>query len=122
MSHGVLLAASALIPYSFLDSLARVTELKYFPSDGKHPSLHVEEVLTTILADDILRARLKTLGVSEHRFHLKNTGRAPFSSFACTLADTRAIGSLVSNDWRIFDVGGARSLVSNRLWRPISFT
>ncbi|KAH6914231.1 guanine nucleotide-binding protein alpha-4 subunit [Coprinopsis sp. MPI-PUGE-AT-0042] len=68
-------------PGFFLDSLERITDLKYFPSD-----------------DDILRARLKTLGVSEHRFHLKNTG------------------SLVSNDWRVFDVGGARSL--RAAWAP----
>ncbi|EAU91545.2 guanine nucleotide-binding protein alpha-4 subunit [Coprinopsis cinerea okayama7 len=40
----------------FLDSLERVTSLRYMPTD-----------------DDILRARLKTLGVSEHRFKFKNT-------------------------------------------------
>ncbi|TFK23704.1 guanine nucleotide-binding protein alpha-4 subunit [Coprinopsis marcescibilis] len=65
----------------FLDSLERVTALRYVPSD-----------------DDILRARLKTLGVSEHRFKFKNTG------------------NMVSNDWRIFDVGGARSL--RAAWAP----
>lgn len=65
----------------FLDSLERVTSLKYVPTD-----------------DDILRARLKTLGVSEHRFRFKNTG------------------NLVSSDWRIFDVGGARSL--RAAWAP----
>ncbi|KAG7449581.1 G-alpha-domain-containing protein [Guyanagaster necrorhizus] len=67
----------------FLDSLDRVTALKYVPSD-----------------DDILRARIKTLGVSEHRFRLK--------------ADT---GNMVSHDWRVFDVGGARSLV-RAAWAP----
>ncbi|KAG2015832.1 guanine nucleotide-binding protein alpha-4 subunit [Coprinopsis cinerea AmutBmut pab1-1] len=65
----------------FLDSLERVTSLRYMPTD-----------------DDILRARLKTLGVSEHRFKFKNTG------------------NMVSNDWRIFDVGGARSL--RAAWAP----
>ncbi|TFK44474.1 guanine nucleotide binding protein, alpha subunit [Crucibulum laeve] len=64
----------------FLDSLERVTALRYVPTD-----------------DDILRARLKTLGVSEHRFKLKAGG------YFC---------NLVSHDWRVFDVGGARSLVS----------
>jgi hypothetical protein len=58
----------------FLDSLDRVTSLKYVPSD-----------------DDILRARLKTLGVSEHRFKFK-------------------AGNMVAHDWKVFDVGGARSL------------
>ncbi|KAJ2916329.1 hypothetical protein MD484_g4102, partial [Candolleomyces efflorescens] len=45
----------------FLDSLQRVTASNYVPTD-----------------DDILRARLKTLGVSEHRFRFKaaaTTGR-----------------------------------------------
>ncbi|KAF5385786.1 hypothetical protein D9615_002338 [Tricholomella constricta] len=57
----------------FLDQLERVTSLKYVPTD-----------------DDILRARLKTIGVSEHRFTLK-------------------AGNMMSHDWRVFDVGGARS-------------
>uniref|UniRef100_A0A0W0FWU8 Guanine nucleotide-binding protein alpha-4 subunit n=1 Tax=Moniliophthora roreri TaxID=221103 RepID=A0A0W0FWU8_MONRR len=73
-----LLAALSLrledMPGFFLDSLERVTALKYIPTD-----------------DDILRARLKTIGVSEHRFHLK-------------------AGNMLSRDWRVFDVGGARSL------------
>ncbi|KAF8633628.1 hypothetical protein AX15_001317 [Amanita polypyramis BW_CC] len=64
----------------FLDSLERVTSLRYIPSD-----------------DDILRARLKTIGVSEHRFKLR-------------------AGNMVSHDWRIFDVGGARSL--RAAWAP----
>ncbi|GLB37329.1 putative guanine nucleotide-binding protein alpha-4 subunit [Lyophyllum shimeji] len=59
----------------FLDQLDRVTSPKYMPTD-----------------DDILRARLKTIGVSEHRFTLK-------------------AGNMVSHDWRVYDVGGARSLV-----------
>ncbi|KAG9311698.1 guanine nucleotide binding protein, alpha subunit [Chiua virens] len=67
----------------FLDSLARVTSPKYIPTD-----------------DDILRARLKTLGVSEHRFQVK----------------TGHLGTAMSNDWRVFDVGGQRSLVT--AWAP----
>ncbi|KIM45068.1 hypothetical protein M413DRAFT_441725 [Hebeloma cylindrosporum] len=62
----------------FLDSIQRVTALRYVPTD-----------------DDILRARLKTLGVSEHRFTLK-------------------AGNMVSHDWRVYDVGGARSLRGRR--------
>ncbi|PPQ98404.1 hypothetical protein CVT24_004083 [Panaeolus cyanescens] len=45
----------------FLDSIERVTALRYVPTD-----------------DDILRARLKTLGVSEHRFMLKAAAWAPY--------------------------------------------
>jgi len=64
----------------FLDSLDRVTTLDYVPTD-----------------DDILRARLKTLGVSEHRFKLE-------------------AGNLLSHDWRVFDVGGGRNLRAS--WVP----
>ncbi|KAJ4500311.1 guanine nucleotide binding protein, alpha subunit [Lentinula lateritia] len=67
-------------PGFFLDDLERITELRYVPSD-----------------DDILKARLKTMGVSEHRFVLKT-------------------GNMVSRDWRVFDVGGARSLLA--AWAP----
>ncbi|KAJ7664916.1 guanine nucleotide binding protein, alpha subunit [Mycena rosella] len=59
----------------FLDSLDEVTSLRYVPTD-----------------DHILRARLKTLGVSEHCMRLSDpTGG-------------------MSRDFRIFDVGGTRSL------------
>ncbi|KAG8216486.1 guanine nucleotide binding protein, alpha subunit [Butyriboletus roseoflavus] len=67
----------------FLDALPRVTSPKYIPTD-----------------DDILRARLKTLGVSEHRFQVKSGH----------------LGTAMSSDWRVFDVGGQRSLVT--AWAP----
>ncbi|KAG1819361.1 guanine nucleotide binding protein, alpha subunit [Suillus variegatus] len=67
----------------FLDALDRVTSPRYVPTD-----------------DDVLRARLKTLGVSEHRFTMK----------------TGSMGSPMSHDWRVFDVGGQRSL--RAAWVP----
>ncbi|KIK39342.1 hypothetical protein CY34DRAFT_808411 [Suillus luteus UH-Slu-Lm8-n1] len=67
----------------FLDALDRVTSPRYIPTD-----------------DDVLRARLKTLGVSEHRFTMK----------------TGPMGSPMSHDWRVFDVGGQRSL--RAAWVP----
>ncbi|KAJ7018677.1 guanine nucleotide-binding protein alpha-4 subunit [Mycena alexandri] len=59
---------------SFLDAIQRVTSLSYEPTN-----------------DDILRARLKTLGVSEHQFSLKT-------------------GNMVPHNWIVYDVGGARSV------------
>ncbi|KAF8828802.1 hypothetical protein HHX47_DHR3000404 [Lentinula edodes] len=50
-------------PGFFLDDLERITELRYVPSD-----------------DDILKARLKTMGVSEHRFVLKTAGIGEYST------------------------------------------
>ncbi|KAI0360554.1 G-alpha-domain-containing protein [Trametes cingulata] len=70
------------MPGFFLDQIDRITELKYSPSD-----------------EDILRARLKTLGVSEHRFTIKE---GPTGG--------------ISRDLRIYDVGGHRSLVP--AWAP----
>ncbi|KAI6045255.1 G-protein alpha subunit-domain-containing protein [Pisolithus marmoratus] len=67
----------------FLDDLDRVTSLRYVPSD-----------------DDVLRARIKTVGVSEHRFSVR----------------TGPLGSAMSHDWRVFDVGGQRSLIA--AWVP----
>ncbi|KAJ6590545.1 guanine nucleotide binding protein, alpha subunit [Mycena vulgaris] len=61
----------------FLDCLDEVTSMRYIPTD-----------------DHILRARLKTLGVSEHRITMTSGGMT---------------GS-ISRDWRIYDVGGHRSL------------
>ncbi|KAJ7232777.1 guanine nucleotide-binding protein alpha-4 subunit [Mycena haematopus] len=63
---------TALSSFSFLDSIERVTALSYEPTD-----------------DDILKARLKTLGVSEHNFNLK-------------------AGNMVPQSWIVYDVGGAR--------------
>lgn len=63
----------------FLDSLDRVTAARYMPTD-----------------DDILRARLKTLGVSEHRFKISTSGAI--------------------REWKIYDVGGHRS--QRAAWAP----
>ncbi|KAJ3976737.1 guanine nucleotide binding protein, alpha subunit [Lentinula raphanica] len=69
-------------PGFFLNDLERVTSLKYIPSD-----------------DDVLKARLKTVGVSEYRFQMEvSTGRE------------------TGTDWRIVDVGGSRSQV--QMWIP----
>lgn len=58
---------------SFLSELSRIAVLDYVPTD-----------------DDMLRARLRTMGVVEHRFEVPNavTGK--------------------TYEWQLFDVGGAR--------------
>ncbi|GJJ10737.1 hypothetical protein Clacol_004964 [Clathrus columnatus] len=62
-------------PGFFLDELERVTSAGYVPSD-----------------DDILRARLKTVGVTEYRFDMEASA-----------------GRESGSEWRIYDVGGSRS-------------
>ncbi|KAJ7274828.1 guanine nucleotide binding protein, alpha subunit [Mycena rebaudengoi] len=68
-------------PGFFLDSLDEIAATKYIPTD-----------------EHILRARLKTLGVSEHHMRLND----PFGG--------------ISREFHIFDVGGQRSMRSK--WAP----
>ncbi|KAI0074990.1 G-alpha-domain-containing protein [Panus rudis PR-1116 ss-1] len=68
-------------PGFYLNDLERVTSLHYLPSD-----------------DDVLKARLKTVGVSEYRFQME-------------------AGTESGTEWRIIDVGGSRSQVQlTRFW------
>ncbi|CCM05237.1 uncharacterized protein FIBRA_07447 [Fibroporia radiculosa] len=66
--------------HSFLNDAARIATLIYEPTD-----------------DDIVRARLRTLGVEEHRFTMEN-------------------GALPGSEWYIYDVGGSRS--NRPMWIP----
>ncbi|KAH9940208.1 G-protein alpha subunit [Epithele typhae] len=61
------------MPGFFLNDAARVASLQYEPSD-----------------DDIVRARVRTLGVEEHHFTMES-------------------GALPGTEWYIYDVGGSRS-------------
>lgn len=84
----------------FLNDLQRVTSLRYMPSDGAcFTWLVLGLTLSTthhcIPTDDVLKARLKTVGVAEYRFEME----VPMSR------DT-------GTEWRIVDVGGSRSQVS----------
>ncbi|KIY63155.1 G-alpha-domain-containing protein [Cylindrobasidium torrendii FP15055 ss-10] len=70
------------LPGFFLNDLERVTALRYSPSD-----------------DDVLKARLKTVGVAEYKFEMEvQSGRES------------------ATEWRIVDVGGSRS--QRQTWMP----
>ncbi|KAK0492570.1 guanine nucleotide-binding protein alpha-4 subunit [Armillaria luteobubalina] len=69
-------------PGFFLNDLERITSLKYMPTD-----------------DDVLKARLKTVGVSEYRFEMEVSA-----------------GRDSGTEWRIVDVGGSRS--QRQTWVP----
>ncbi|KAB5590063.1 Guanine nucleotide-binding protein alpha-4 subunit [Ceratobasidium theobromae] len=77
----------------FLNDMERITERKYIPTDGE--PICLLSLLTG--PDDVLRARLKTLGVVEHHFALDR-------------------GAEKGVDWRIYDVGGARG--QRHVWAP----
>ena len=59
---------------SFLNDTARIATASYDPTDGKLLSLNkpLLTVLTRVTPDDIVRARLRTLGVEEHRFTMES--------------------------------------------------
>ena len=83
-----------LCSLSFLNDLDRVTALDYTPNDGKYSSVYHEKELSLLLIDDVLRARLKTVGVSEYRCEMEAVA-----------------GRESGTEWRIIDVGGSRSQV-----------
>ncbi|KAK0481374.1 guanine nucleotide binding protein, alpha subunit [Armillaria novae-zelandiae] len=64
----------------YLDEIPRITAKKYIPTDA-----------------DVLKARLKTMGVVEHTFLIQS-------------------GSNRGVEWRIYDVGGARN--QRQAWAP----
>ncbi|KAI0029454.1 G-alpha-domain-containing protein [Vararia minispora EC-137] len=64
----------------YLNEIDRITAMKYIPTD-----------------DDILKARLKTVGVQEHSFTLTQGASRPMI-------------------WKIYDVGGARN--QRQAWAP----
>ncbi|KAG6380721.1 G-alpha-domain-containing protein [Boletus reticuloceps] len=64
----------------FLDEIARITALRYFPTD-----------------QDVLKARLKTMGIVEHTFSIPDPPH-------------------VNVDWKVYDVGGARN--QRHAWAP----
>lgn len=65
----------------YLDQINTITKAMYFPTD-----------------EDILKARLKTTGVTEHTFRMPKSNE--FRGF----------------DWKIYDVGGSRS--QRQAWAP----
>ncbi|KAH9932360.1 G-protein alpha subunit [Fomitopsis serialis] len=68
----------------FLDDVDRIATRTYEPSD-----------------DDVVRARLRTVGVQEYQLRFENPG---------------AVDRSVGREWIIYDVGGARS--SRAAWVP----
>ena len=92
---GYLLEVFPENPPSFLNDLERVTSLKYLPSDGMTMLSSLTLPYSSLFqSDDVLKARLKTVGVSEYKFEMEV-----------------AAGRDSGTEWRIVDVGGSRSQV-----------
>ena len=79
---------------SFLDDAARIAQTDYEPTSGKMIKFITgRPCLLNRCSDDILRARVQTLGVEEHYLQMEATTNGQ------------------RKDWMIYDVGGHRSNV-----------
>ncbi|KAI0824950.1 G-alpha-domain-containing protein [Trametes gibbosa] len=74
-------------PGFFLDDIARIAARGYEPSD-----------------EDVVRSRLRTLGVQEHKLVMERSGISALAT------------NDVSREWMIYDVGGSRT--SRAAWFP----
>jgi hypothetical protein len=70
--------------------------------------MRLSEFLWCFLAD-IVRARLRTMGVDEHRFIIES-GWLMFIR-GLDITAHLSIGVRIGGEWCIFDVGGSRSMV-----------
>ena len=93
-----------------------MTAQDYIPSVGASSTIYPRRVYLielSLLADDVLRARLKTLGVIEHRFTLEKGEQIN----SVTLFNLNLLpGYEKGADWLIYDVGGARN--QRQAWAP----
>ena len=104
--------------HSYLDDLPRVAAERYIPTNGEDQGQRsFDAKLTRLPLDDILRARLKTIGVTELRVDINKSDL--FNKFGP--------GTSLSSGWNIYDVGGHRSMVRGLslladVWRFLQVT
>lgn len=104
-----------------MNDTARVAREDYEPTDGTPPPPsppflpYPTFYLLTLVAADIVRARIRTMGVEEHRF-LMESGTlcpSPFLQAGRNCADRVGLGVAdAGSEYYIFDVGGSRGMVS----------
>ena len=82
-----------MLEKSFINDSDRIARRDYQPTD-----------------DDVIRARLRTLGVQEYKFIFDHGMfcRSPLISLTYFLAHP---GRTMGQEWRLYDVGGARNTV-----------
>ncbi|KAH7907599.1 guanine nucleotide binding protein, alpha subunit [Hygrophoropsis aurantiaca] len=73
--------------FSFLNDTARIATVDYIPTEA-----------------DIVRARLRTFGVEEHRFLMENGTHGANSGLGYSLT------SNAGSEWYVYDVGGSRNM------------
>lgn len=92
---------------SFLDDISRITRSRYEPT-----------------SDDVVRARLRTMGVQEYRFVSEKMEKENIAAGLLSYGTKKApsngdpikrhgpLGMEPGREWVIYDVGGARNNVS----------
>lgn len=80
------------------------------------PGLVLRKLLM-VGSDDIVRARLRTLGVEEHRFTMETGMSLQVEVLIPILMTTRTGAS--GSEWYIYDVGGSRNVVRHLQHRPL---
>lgn len=91
-------SCSDLTGNSFLSAIDRVAAGGYIPSTGElcNSFFFIRSPISRLPVDDILHARIQTMGVAEHQFEVPLHGRTV--------------------TWHLYDVGGARG--QRHTWVP----
>ena len=69
--------------FSFLNDAARVADPTYEPTDGQFCCVSPSHELDNFSKADIVRARVRTYGVEEHKFVLENGMMGTVSRISC---------------------------------------
>lgn len=85
---------SLLSHTSFIIDSERIASRNYQPTD-----------------EDVVKARLRTLGVQEYKFIFDHGTVVSFEAIRKGLWAHNRAGRTVGQEWRIYDVGGTRSSV-----------
>lgn len=86
------------VRHSFLYDIRRIASRGYQPTE-----------------DDVVRARLRTMGVQEHRIMVEKGTRPNVIPICMIWGAHSRPGTEAGCEWLIYDVGGARSLVCHLL-------
>jgi hypothetical protein len=95
--------------YSFMDDIARIATFDYVPSDREFHE-QIPGYCAQLFADDIIKARIRTMGVEEYRFVMEK-GSHPLSSLNRRPIDGSP-GQDANVEYYITDVGGGRHQVN----------
>jgi hypothetical protein len=102
------------VTHSFMDDIARIATFDYVPSDREFfiwgQTSGTSGCFAQLSADDIIKARIRTMGVEEHRFVVEK-GAHPLYFLNRSPIDFPP-GQDANVEYYITDVGGGRHQVN----------